>query len=841
PAPQKQYSFPSEVVPHVQQTIDSLISQGVLRKCASSVNSPIWPVRKSDGTWRLTVDYRRLNSCSQRCAPTVATLPEIMVAVRPKDLWFSVLDIANGFWSIPLAHESQYTHTYCMKRALEDFSSPQCLTQYMDDLLLHTETKETHLHLLEELLVLGVKVNPTKAQLLQQTVSFLGITLGKEGRTPAREKIFAIQNLPLPLSEYTLHSFLGLVNYSREFIPRYAEIAKPLYNLLKKGIEWNWTPQHTEAVMELKKVLMQPLALLSQDMTRSFCLEIAFSEHAISAVLSQEWHGKLRPVAYASRVLTGVEQKYSQCEKAILAAFLAIKHFTYIVGTQKIVLIPDDTPTKFLFSTCIKDGAVSNSRLTRWSLLLQDKDIEVKGPGVLLPSVLLYEGEGYTCPIPEAEEVMEPLFIPAPEDILPQYVRVSIDGSSYYYESKPYTGFGVVIEEHGITPVTVSKCCTPHSTQHAGLAAVAYVLEIIPKTKHICIFTDSAWVANALTDWLNWWQKNGFVSSDGKPIVYAPLLNYVCELAGQISSVLIKKVKAHSRQSTYFEQNSLADDLAKQGARGNATWVFRHHQIAAVTTEKCPVADLITLHPDLKDIISAVMQGGMVSSDNELTKHQTHWELLYVIHDITTGGHLGIEKTLQRLQGIVWWPGMGKDTEHYCNNCIVCAQNNPDPSRKNAKLQSQWSIDFIGPLPRTSNNNKYVLAIVDKFSKWVEAFPTKNCTAKTMAKILVEQVFIRWRIPLSVESDQGLYFTGTIFKETLRMLGIQQQLHILYHPQASGQVERLNWQLKVMMRKFTSDNLKVWDQLLPLFLMCIRTTPSHTTGYSPAEVLLGKP
>uniref|UniRef100_H3AA81 Integrase catalytic domain-containing protein n=1 Tax=Latimeria chalumnae TaxID=7897 RepID=H3AA81_LATCH len=191
---------------------------------------------------------------------------------------------------------------------------------------------------------------------------------------------------------------------------------------------------------------------------------------------------------------------------------------------------------------------------------------------------------------------------------------------------------------------------------------------------------------------------------------------------------------------------------------------------------------------------------------------------------------------------------MRDNVQQYCQNCLICAQDNPSPRTNKAQLRSQRSsglwcniqVDYMGPLSTSARNNKYILVVIDLLSKWVEAFPITNCKAKTTAKILVEQVFSRWGLPISIESDQGTHFTGEIFQEVMRMLGIKQQFHIPYRPQSSGLVERVNCQLKLMIRKFVTENQRNWDQIFPLFLMCIQVTPSTSSRFVPSKVMFGK-
>uniref|UniRef100_H2ZUM6 ribonuclease H n=1 Tax=Latimeria chalumnae TaxID=7897 RepID=H2ZUM6_LATCH len=189
-------------------------------------------------------------------------------------------------------HSSPSIFHFHMKVTLSSFSQPKLLLRYIDDLLLATETQEEHLKLFDELLKLlssaGLKVNPRKAQLLKQQVSFLDVTIGVDGHTPDQHKVEVICQLPLPTSDATLHSFLGLVSYSQEVIPDFAQLAKLLYDLLKKGAEWKWTECHTEAASTLKQRLMTAPALMNPDLTAPFHLEVTATEVALAAVLAQE-------------------------------------------------------------------------------------------------------------------------------------------------------------------------------------------------------------------------------------------------------------------------------------------------------------------------------------------------------------------------------------------------------------------------------------------------------------------------------------------------------------------------------------------------------------------------
>ncbi len=98
-------------------------------------------------------------------------------------------------------------------------------------------------------------------------------------------------------------------------------------------------------------------------------------------------------------------------------------------------------------------------------------------------------------------------------------------------------------------------------------------------------------------------------------------------------------------------------------------------------------------------------------------------------------------------------------------------------------------VDYISLPPCKGKTD--ILVVIDKFSRWVEAYPTGRATAAHTAKCLVTDFIPRWGLPDCIDSDQGTHFTGQVVKEVSRMLKIKWNLHCPYRPQASGQVERV--------------------------------------------------
>ena len=128
---------------------------------------------------------------------------------------------------------------------------------------------------------------------------------------------------------------------------------------------------------------------------------------------------------------------------------------------------------------------------------------------------------------------------------------------------------------------------------------------------------------------------------------------------------------------------------------------------------------------------------------------------------------------------------------------------------------------------------------MDSFTKWAEAFPLRNKEAETIARVLVEQVFSRFGIPLSILSDQGKEVDGRIMREVCRLFGIEKLRTMPYKP-STNQVERFHRTLNSILGKTVAEHQKDWDTRLVFALSAYRATRHRATGYSPNFLVLGR-
>lgn len=149
-------------------------------------------------------------------------------------------------------------------------------------------------------------------------------------------------------------------------------------------------------------------------------------------------------------------------------------------------------------------------------------------------------------------------------------------------------------------------------------------------------------------------------------------------------------------------------------------------------------------------------------------------------------------------------------------------------------------LDIAGPFPVTTAGNRFILVVMDYFTKWPEVFAIPNQEAVTVASKLVNEVFCRFGVPLEIHSDQGRNFESQVFQEICKVMGIHKTRTTPYHPQSDGMVERFNQTLERHLAKVVDNNQHNWDEHIPLFLLAYRTAVHESTVATPAYANFGR-
>lgn len=224
-------------------------------------------------------------------------------------------------------------------------------------------------------------------------------------------------------------------------------------------------------------------------------------------------------------------------------------------------------------------------------------------------------------------------------------------------------------------------------------------------------------------------------------------------------------------------------------------------------------------------------------------------EMLKEAHNsIFSGGHLGTAKTLEKLRQRCYWPGLKASVEEWCKKCEDCARRKMPSKYPRAPLGTyivgapleRIALDILGPLPKTTRGNKYILVISDYFTRWVEAFSMPDQETGTVAKILVEEFICRYGLPKELHSDQGRQFEAKVFQDICKLLAINKTRTTSYHPQSDGLVERFNRTLLGMLSQFVNESHNNWDEKIPYVMMAYRASVQKATKFSPYYLMFGR-
>ena len=217
---------------------------------------------------------------------------------------------------------------------------------------------------------------------------------------------------------------------------------------------------------------------------------------------------------------------------------------------------------------------------------------------------------------------------------------------------------------------------------------------------------------------------------------------------------------------------------------------------------------------------------------------------LHQAHNAPGAGHQGQEKTLQRLHLDTYWVGMASDVNKHCQNCTLCQQaklsSPPKAPLVSLPVGRPWEMLAIDVLevPISTRGNHYLLVVQDNFTKWAEAFPMPDQTAKRITDILIG-LCAAMGLPRIIHSDQGRNIESAILHQTLQAFGVTKSHTSAYHPQGDGMVERLNRSIIQMLHTYVTKETD-WEQYLPLIMYAYRTTVHLSTQVSPFRLKFGR-
>ena len=388
--------LPPALVQEVQNELDRLVEDGVIRKIEepTSWSSPLVVAKKPNNKLRICMDLRRLNKAIQRPNFEIPNPEDIFASISGSSC-YSKLDCKNAFHQIPVHPSSQPllafstpSGRYCWTRLPYGIKSAPEIFQkilsdilcnvpntymFFDDILIATASEEEHRQILAKVFQAlsdhGVTLNYEKCKFACDKIEFLGHILSKEGISPSPGKVSDVAQMDLPPTREKLRSFLGMASWlGQKFVPHFASLAAPLWDLVNPKNPFLWTEQLRESFFLLRKAIVDIATLSWFDFKKTTVIYADASGDGLGCCLTQDD----KPIAYASRRLTPIEQRYSVIEREFLAIVFALKKFRRLILFSPCEVRTDHRPIIGLLDKKIDSLPF---RIQRWILFVQGFDV----------------------------------------------------------------------------------------------------------------------------------------------------------------------------------------------------------------------------------------------------------------------------------------------------------------------------------------------------------------------------------------------------------------------------------------------------------------------------------
>ena len=382
----KQFKIPEGHQQAVTQQVKEWLKLGIIQTSRSRYNSPIFVVKKKDGSFRLVQDFRALNQQTYIDKYSMRDVTECIHEIgRAESTIFSTIDLTSGFWQMVLEPKSRPLTAFTVygmgqfefktspmgllgcpasfQRLMETVTKdiPNVIV-YIDDILVHSKTHEEHRRtlrlLFERLTKHNLKIRLEKCHFGKSEVEYLGFRLTPKGIVPGTDKVKAVRDTPPPASVHQVRQFLGLCNFFRQHIKQFALRSHPLTKLTRKDTEWKGGKLPNDALksfQELKTCLTsQPIVSFpKRELQYALITDAATGDDnspgGMGAILTQiDKQGKFYVIAYASKKLEKHEKNYTPFLLEMYAAVWGMEHFAHHLKGKRFLLFTDHKPLEKL-------------------------------------------------------------------------------------------------------------------------------------------------------------------------------------------------------------------------------------------------------------------------------------------------------------------------------------------------------------------------------------------------------------------------------------------------------------------------------------------------------------
>lgn len=393
----KQHRIPAALENDIGKAINKLIQENIIEESYSDSRNPMVPIRKSDGSIRIAIDFRELNKITKKDNFPIPRIDRIITDLRDAKI-FSKIDLTQGYYQISLAKNDrektafqwrdQLYHFKCMPFGLVSapatflrlmqkiFGKISFVRYYFDDILIFSDSYDQHFKDLQQVFKVlkkhNLTINEKKSQFFLEEIEFLGFKISSGIVSPSEKKIESIINFPTPKNKKEIDSFVGLCGYYRRLIPEFAEIVRPLDKTRQKKSTFDWNNDCEKSFKQLKEIMSSNPIIRIPNYDKQFIVRCDASGSGIGAVLAQiDDNNQEYVVEYASKRFSDCEMKYATIEKEATALMWSIQHWSFYLLGKKFLLETDHRPLQWLQSR-------TEGKLGRMALRLQEYEFDIK-------------------------------------------------------------------------------------------------------------------------------------------------------------------------------------------------------------------------------------------------------------------------------------------------------------------------------------------------------------------------------------------------------------------------------------------------------------------------------
>ena len=863
PVAQSPYTLPLKHYDWVRQEIETLEKSGVIERSLSRWASPVIVVPKKSAPdepprRRLCVDYRKVNALQPEVKRTdkgtgclsLYPLPKIdeMFSKLGGARIFSTIDLRSGYYHIGLTRESRAKSAFVVPMGKWQFKrTPFGLSQapayfqllidqvlmgcsgfamgYLDDIIIFSKTEEEHLQHLEEIFIrlrkFGLKMKREKCSFFKKHIQYLGHLVSERGFEPLPEKLESIRKMPAPRTAKEVKQFLGLIGYYRKFVPRFADISRPLTKLTRHNVVFEWTEQCSKAFNHLRELLMEYPILRYPDPKQGYILYTDASGIGWSGVLTQEHldeRGKAKnhPICYVSGQFRGSQLNWAALTKEAYAIYMSVRRLSFYVTDAEVIIRSDHLPLKKFLNK-----QTMNSKVNNWAVELEQFRLHLEWiPGTR--NLLADSLSRLLDVVPDAQKTKEP------DDH---------EFGSYCFEELEPTKVMDKVSTEVIELKDNSEF--PNDSQESRKSLekpVESEISIEEKKAQDSYSEFSEHSQNSRTESAI---KFFEINFEEKPTERRTLLSgSECREDSQKSRVSqcveitehedLREIKLPLRQKQ-LQQLQMNDTYCRDVAKK----LHKNIELQKIFIKEEGVLYRLWIEDGRTFkciLVPQVLQDFMI----------------ILAHDYS--GHNGSRRTYNCLKRQYYWPGIRKQIFRHCKKCMECVlQNQGQPEKCFGHFDSPdlpmefICMDLVGPIhPPSSRGNKYVLTVIDMLTGFTIAVPIKNKNAETICEAYRDNVYCVFGGSSRMLTDNGSEFKNKEMQEVCDTLGLKHIFSPVYTPQSNGRLEGWHRFFKACIAKHIRGGGVEWDELVPLAVSAYNFFPCQSSKESPFVLMFGR-